>query len=860
MKKILFSLAAILALNSLQAVEILRPAKITGSSFFTANNKREFHGPETVGDRKTGDVNRYWASDFKNKAKAPHFVIFDFGKPVTFDAVKLDMVERYNFSVLCGTFTIDYFDGKAWKNLVNVKGYTRNFFAAMKSNDPKVRYGIALPDAHPVFTFAPVTGTKVRFSTMDGIARLDEMTVMRNWQAPAPAKVLPPKALDDGVVRYAFAPAGVAFEPGFVPAPVVMPKGKLFFADRGEPDMVRRRIAAGFADARVVIPVKQPGVWRVFLMGGDQFASSPGTDLTVNGKNWRLPGAPGLNFPWIVCTVEAKEEIDIRLKAPWLLNAVITAPLAAEKAFDETVRKTVIGKNHRLFKADPQPTHTAAVKPTAAQVRQGFIPFVTPIDQRVFENTAPKPEQIGKALRAQGAPGTVKAAAVSFHFLKNIPDFEVAWSGSVKATVHPVRNWIQRTGHKGSARTYAVVPELLEDNAPLFGLKGRTQQYYLLFEVPAGSKPGTYKGKLTVRGKDIPASVIPAEFKVLPFTLPRYDEKQYAAMYEADYQRPFLTERSDPAFDRVRLLDMRRHNMNSILYPSGRFPGKEKFEKQYLAINKILDECGYPRFPMAWHNQEMTLDEVKFIQQLVKKTGLREILFYPVDEPHFGRRHIAEKLYPMVKSVPGTRTYSTVTEDDIDSFGKYLDFRCYMITGYAKFDPDRIVRDCLRDKAHFYWYSNAGREFPDVNRYKAGYFAWRCGSTGQLYWAYDNAGGDAWNDCDGRAHDHNAVYVMDGKIVSTVQWESIREGLDDLRYLRKLEECIAGAPESPAAAEARKFLAELRKETVVDLEVYKKRFGRHIDVHQYCVWAPEKMEAYRDRIIGLIMKFEKVKK
>ena len=263
---------------------------------------------------------------------------------------------------------------------------------------------------------------------------------------------------------------------------------------------------------------------------------------------------------------------------------------------------------------------------------------------------------------------------------------------------------------------------------------------------------------------------------------------------------------------------------------------------------------------MAWHNQEMTLDDVKFIQDLVKKTGLREILFYPVDEPHFGRRHIAEKLYPMVKSVPGTRTYSTVTEDDIDSFGKYLDFRCYMITGYAKFDPDRIVRDCLRDKAHFYWYSNAGREYPDVNRYKAGYFAWRCGSTGQLYWAYDNAGGDAWNDCDGRAHDHNAVYVMDGKIVSTVQWESIREGLDDLRYLHKLEACIAAAPKSPAAAEARKFLAELRKETVVDLEVYKKRFGRPIDVHQYCVWAPEKPEAYRNRVIELIMKFQGVKK
>ena len=117
MKKILFSLAAILALNSLQAVEILRPVKITGSSFFSPNNKREFHGPETTGDGKTGDTNRYWASDFKNKAKAPHWVIFDFGKPVTFDAVKLDMVERYNFpfsAELSPSITSTARRGKIW--------------------------------------------------------------------------------------------------------------------------------------------------------------------------------------------------------------------------------------------------------------------------------------------------------------------------------------------------------------------------------------------------------------------------------------------------------------------------------------------------------------------------------------------------------------------------------------------------------------------------------------------------------------------------------------------------------------------------------------------------------------------------
>jgi hypothetical protein len=302
---------------------------------------------------------------------------------------------------------------------------------------------------------------------------------------------------------------------------------------------------------------------------------------------------------------------------------------------------------------------------------------------------------------------------------------------------------------------------------------------------------------------------------------------------------------------------MRKYNMNSILFPASKFTTKEAVKKHYLMVNKRLDECGYPRFPMAWHNQNFTVDQVKFIQQMVKETGLREILYYPVDEPHFGKRHIAERMYPLVRSVPGTRSYSTVTEEDIASFGKYLDFRVYMITGYAKFEPERIVRDCKKDNAHFYWYSNAAREYPDANRYKAGYFAWKCNSTGQLYWAYDNAQEDQWNDFDGRANDHNAVYVIENKIYSTVQWEGIREGLDDLRYLYQLEKLISKYPHTPAAKSAKALLNKIRKETCVDLEAYKKRFGLHIDVHHYCWWSPEKMELYRNAVIAGILKFPK---
>ena len=122
MLKMFLLLTAALMLSAAEAVEILRPVKVTGSSYVKAQRKGVSHAPELTRDGKTGNFQSYWASDFKSKAKPPHWVIFDFGKPVTFDAVKLDMMERYNFSALCNTFTVDYFDGEGWKNLVKVKG------------------------------------------------------------------------------------------------------------------------------------------------------------------------------------------------------------------------------------------------------------------------------------------------------------------------------------------------------------------------------------------------------------------------------------------------------------------------------------------------------------------------------------------------------------------------------------------------------------------------------------------------------------------------------------------------------------------------------------------------------------------
>jgi len=121
-----------------------------------------------------------------------------------------------------------------------------------------------------------------------------------------------------------------------------------------------------------------------------------------------------------------------------------------------------------------------------------------------------------------------------------------------------------------------------------------------------------------------------------------------------------------------------------------------------------------------------------------------------------------------------------------------------------------------------------------------------------------NPRGDIYNDFDEGSSDHVAVFIQDGQIVSTLQWESIREGIDDYRYLHQLEAlCQKHTADQPEASKAGlQLLAEIRGKLPNDLGDYQKRFGRVLDIHEKSWWEPEEFDLQRRRIAGAIMRFK----
>lgn len=863
-KKLFFTMISTLLCTAGSKAQPIRPVSVSASSYVTLNVKREQHHPELTIDGKTGNIKSYWASDFKNAAPRPHWLELDFGKEVSFNSIRLDMIETSDLGRILNNFEIEVCgeDGQ-YRQIVEEKNIHGRFAKALQETDFENRYAVSPPNAHPCYRFPTVSARKVKLLIHDSIARLDEISVGMDLKEEDADHFLPLGVeIPAGARCFSFAPPAARIIPGFEHGQL-NGKAKIVYCDRTRPDALRRYFARGSGAASLKVPLAA-GWYDVFVMSGDSALATPGAQLRLNNHPLTLPEDPKYCFFWDIRSVYVDQQLEMAIDGDWLLNTMIISPRSEHEKFLQLVDRVVVGSVFASLKADPQPTHSIPPELNSSEQQKGFILYTPSLQQRIFQETTPLAEQRVERLRGGAPANSLKALSLALYANQDLPDLRLdigelrRGDNVLKTTLHPIRRWIQRSGHKGSARTYARVPELLEDNHPIFVGAKNSQQFYLIVELPSDAAPGLYKGNISIRKGTQEVALLPLEFTVHPFILPDLDgARQYTAMYNADKHRPFLRNPNFRDFDLLRLADLKRHNMNSVLFPSTAYKSREDFEELYLHVNRLLDEAGFPKLPMAYHNGNLTVQDVTDIRDIVSKHGQREILFYPVDEPHFNKRDLAIKLYAEAKQVPGIRTYCTVSQDDVDIFGENIDFRTYMITAYAKFEPDRIREECARNNKIFWWYSNAAREYPAANRYKAGFFQYRAGASGQLYWAYDNLHDDPYNDFDGRANDHLAVYIIGGRIYSTLQWEAIREGIDDLRHCYFLEDLLKKPQADPETVrQAQSLLAEIKRETVIDLKVFKEKFGADIEVHHHSIWEPERFDHYRDAITKMILKLK----
>lgn len=871
--------------------EVIKPERVTASSELT---KFKGHLAVFAGDGKTekGTTKKndeYWCSDFANKAKAPHWLEFDFGIPRKFNQIQLYMHE--NITMFFNDFKLEYWDGKDWKTIVDIKGYVSKYMEISNGENLSDKYRIDIPEAYPIFRFEPVTANKVRLmitSIPDGSARLREMVISmtdENIIKKEKKAVLQSVKKYPGVFCFDFGPEKIGPQPGFTKISANTAydakkgygwatTGGLTDCDRLNPGSLRRDfVVSEKNDAANTFKVNVPaGRYYLYALSGDGLFFSPGCRLSVNGCGLEVPSNNKGDFcPEIFVCEAQKDGLSITLKGTGILNSLIIAPVKQWSDLEELSSGIATDPGYissqNKFTKEEQTTHKEKPQISDADRKQGYICYVNSIQQRIFPDTTPAPEQRKNIVEAAAAQGEIEAASFSVYGINDIAGLNIT-IGSLKSEngrVFPekdtdlsvVRCWPQRSGFKGNAKTWSIVPELIEPFRPQDIPSESSRQFWLTFNVPEKAAAGIYSGTITLKAIGLPDKKLMLKLQVYPFRLKDAKDYFFAMYYGGRESSGFCTDSKNREQDMMQLLDMKKHGMNSIIPGcSSAWLSFPDLAEKLRYCNKLLDEAGFPKQPIPLHHQKITPELAAQIRDLVKNENLREILFYPVDEPFNKKLDLAIEMYKKLKTVPGIRTYSTVTQNDVDKLGDTLDVRTYTITDYAKFETERINEECRKTGKSFWWYSNASREYPDVMRFKAGYFFWKTASRGQAYWAYSNYLGDAFNDFDLTSADHCVVYFKEGKIFPAIHWEAMREGINDFKYIYTLEELIRenAAKKPEECAKARKLLDEIKADTIIDLEEYKKK---QTNLHIKSFWTPEKFDSYRKRIAEKIINLVK---
>jgi len=483
----------------------------------------------------------------------------------------------------------------------------------------------------------------------------------------------------------------------------------------------------------------------------------------------------------------------------------------------------------------------------------------------------PEPHEFDRPIALFAAPGQYEGAAFGLYAFKEAVAVTLS-SGALSNSageqlpapeLRCIRVWPQRSSFVGMK--YRDVPELLETKRQLDIPAGKGQAYYLKCQIPAGSKPGVYQGKISVSRNGAPALQIPFSVRVLNLPLVKDTGRIVGIYYGAPEQFEILR---DCGFNSV--LQGWQNCMRGILKPLKAIAREEadvgrRLEQLYAGHDlpqlnfaeahpqgfdnfvRSYQEAGFRRlviwfvargftdeiarflnlplsssrvpviYPadLSVEYRQLFKDIIRAIDQRAAKFDL-ETYYYQFDElgvdPDTVVFDYAVEIFKLVKEA-GAKTLLTCTDDDfLPMVHPWLDVRQYAQSSASdRAALKKIFSSTKAENREFFSYNGCVYEQHHLNRYNAGLNIWLCGWEGKYFWNLASQRNNPFNDFDHPQKDAMSLYQHAGEYIPTLQLEALREGIDDLRYLATLEKLLAEAAKSPQP-QARQRAEEVARE------------------------------------------------
>jgi hypothetical protein len=315
------------------------------------------------------------------------------------------------------------------------------------------------------------------------------------------------------------------------------------------------------------------------------------------------------------------------------------------------------------------------------------------------------------------------------------------------------------------------------------------KRLWLTIRVPEAASPGDYRGNVTLEVDGGPMKrQVPIRLSVLPLKLkePRQDRVIY---YRGSLDPRRTVDFVGPERFRADVKDIKAHGFTGLTI----YDNDPRFAGEAFAIAAAEGLRG----PLVFTEPDPKLLEV------TRGKGI-EVLFYGVDEPNDDtriRNHIerAKRL-----RAGGGRVVTAISRQWAARLGAPGDLNERLTVANLGMTPDFFEwvqdrgasgRESIGDRVWYYW--QVMMEKPGLHRLLSGFYVWRSGLDGIFPYAYQHLSNrtspfdDFAKSSIGNFRAIMGTYPARRGPIPTVQWEAVREGIDDLRCVMTLEDLIA---------------------------------------------------------------------
>lgn len=527
------------------------------------------------------------------------------------------------------------------------------------------------------------------------------------------------------------------------------------------------------------------------------------------------------------------------------------------------------------------PVQKEMLTPSADDRKRGWLVYQRDRNFELLPNSRPAPGETLSRLRITVTPGEMESQPFSVYALREVKAVRAELRGQPWLKVedvlfHPVQLRTKAMGgSSGEFNTtrikrvsrYVRYPVFVRPAAEQAMPTETSRLYWVTATVPAQTAPGTYSATVRVVENSGAALELPVEVRVLPFQLDDPGVRFGA----------FLSNRK---FEKGEWAFMKRYGMDALQWFWGSHPirilndnGQVKVDfSEFDAFVRGMQQAGMrgpivPSMGNSWLGMyEIALAKVFDLRLMKRVLDGREVTLMDMTDPRWEKPYVEglRQIFAHAKEAGWPPLALLISDEPTKFIMAYYPYRYHLIKKhfpdvqvYGVFfepekDPGPLLHSCdivvanrdlermsrlAREFGKQFWtYNNINAdESFGKNRLLYGQIPAYYGSTAMFFWSWNYYINNPWNDFDGRGEaggalpqsdaDWVAVYPsVDGvEPVRTLAFEAAREAIDDVRYLKTLENLAkekAPARWDAISAEIRRRQAAMFEGIILDNRIY----------------------------------------